>query len=62
MEELSDIKNLPQSSPIIESERSLCMDKFVDPPRTLYDEIGEQEHDAFVTIKVGREREREKYI
>ncbi|ORE09209.1 hypothetical protein BCV72DRAFT_302959 [Rhizopus microsporus var. microsporus] len=31
------------------------MDKFVDPPRTLYDEIGEQEHDAFVTIKSAEE-------
>ncbi|KAG1349699.1 hypothetical protein G6F62_003496 [Rhizopus arrhizus] len=31
------------------------MDRFVDPPRTLYDEIGEQEQDVFITVKSAEE-------
>ncbi|CAO3650892.1 unnamed protein product [Mucor fragilis] len=39
-------KELPQSSLTSQDDQSsLCMEKFDNPPRTLYDEIGQQEQD-----------------
>lgn len=34
-----------------QDEESLNIDKFVRPPRTLYDEIGQGEQDAYITAK-----------
>lgn len=42
-------KELPQSSQ--DDQSSLCLEKFDNPPRTLYDEIGQQQQD-FVYHKV----------
>jgi hypothetical protein len=42
-------KDLPQSSQ--DDQSSLCLEKFDNPPRTLYDEIGQQQQD-FVYCKV----------
>lgn len=55
LKEKISTRDLPQSSLIIDSDTSLCMDRFVDPPRTLYDEIGEQEQDVFITVKSAEE-------
>ncbi|KAI8071924.1 hypothetical protein BDF21DRAFT_465322 [Thamnidium elegans] len=50
-------KELPQSS--LKSEESdqslLCMEKFINPPRTLYDEIGQQEQDFYTSLKSAQE-------
>lgn len=47
-------KELPQSS--LQSQESdqslLCLEKFINPPRTLYDEIGQQEQDFYTSLKV----------
>ncbi|KAI8994590.1 hypothetical protein BDB01DRAFT_773342 [Pilobolus umbonatus] len=40
-------KDLPQSSLKSDDGESLCMDKFTNPPRTLYDEIGDQSPDVY---------------
>lgn len=45
-------RDLPQSSLMSQDEESLNIDKFVRPPRTLYDEIGQGEQDAYITAKV----------
>jgi hypothetical protein len=38
-------KELPQSSQ--DDQSSLCLEKFDNPPRTLYDEIGQQQQDFY---------------
>lgn len=44
-------KELPQSSLTSQDDQSsLCMEKFDNPPRTLYDEIGQQEQDFNVNM------------
>lgn len=41
-------KDLPQSSLTSQDDQSfLCIEKFENPPRTLYDEIGQQEQDFY---------------
>jgi hypothetical protein len=47
-------RELPQSSVMSDDldDDPLCMEKFVNPPRTLYDEIGEQEQDFYISPKV----------
>ncbi|GAA5800044.1 hypothetical protein HPULCUR_005466 [Helicostylum pulchrum] len=50
-------KELPQSS--LQSQESdqslLCLEKFINPPRTLYDEIGQQEQDFYTSLKSAQE-------
>lgn len=51
-------KELPQSSLMSydEDEEPLCMEKFTNPPRTLYDEIGQQEQDFYISPKVANSK------
>jgi cell fate regulator YaaT (PSP1 superfamily) len=46
-------KELAQSSLKSSDEQSLLsLNKFINKPRTLYDEIGQQEQDFYLTPKV----------
>lgn len=55
-------KELPQSS--LQSQEGdqslLCLEKFINPPRTLYDEIGQQEQDFYTSLKVSFSHKKKK--
>lgn len=43
---------MPHSS-VTSQDEDLCLNKFKNPPRTLYDEIGQEEQQVYLSLKVG---------
>ncbi|KAG2200387.1 hypothetical protein INT47_002301 [Mucor saturninus] len=40
---------------VTSQDKDLCLDKFTNPPRTMYDEIGQEEQQVYLSLKSAQE-------